>query len=59
MYTQKEINYIEEREGKIFAYEMKWGKKVKITPSKEFLATYKNSEYKVIDRDNYWDFLIS
>jgi len=57
-YSQKEIDYIEEREGKLFAYEMKWNKNSKITQPTEFLKEYKNSEFQIINKDNYWDFLI-
>ena len=57
-YDQKEIDLIEEREGKLFAYEFKWNdKKTKIP--KSFLADYSDSEFKVIDKSNYWQFLSS
>ncbi|MBU4082704.1 ATP-binding protein [Patescibacteria group bacterium] len=54
-YDQKEIDYIEERNGKLSAFEFKW-KKDKQKPPQEFLDTYKNSEFKIINKDNYWDF---
>ena len=54
-YTQKEIDFIEEREGKLFAYEIKWNKKAKSIP-KEFLEEYKNSSFEVINRNNYFKF---
>lgn len=57
-YDQKEIDLIEEREGKLFAYEFKWNdKKTKIP--KSFLANYPDSEFKIIDKSNYWQFLCS
>jgi len=55
-YDKKEIDWVEEREGKLFGYEIKWGNK-KIKPPKDWLATYKNAEYKVINRDNYLEFI--
>lgn len=55
-YDKKEIDWVEEMEGKLFGYEIKWGNK-KIKPPKDWLATYKNAEYKVINRDNYLDFI--
>jgi len=55
-YTQKEIDFIEEREGKLFAYEFKWSKD-KAKKPKEFLDNYKNSTFEIINRDNCWDFL--
>lgn len=56
-YDQKEIDYIEERNGKLSAFEFKW-KKDKQKPPREFLDTYENSEFKVINKDNCWNFVI-
>lgn len=55
-YTQKEIDFIEEREGKLFCYEIKWNKVLKKIPY-EFLKEYKDSSFEVINRDNYYKFL--
>ena len=55
-YDQKEIDFIEEREGKLFAYEFKWNDKAK--PPKEFLETYPNTEFKTINKENYLDFIL-
>ncbi|NOZ46716.1 MAG: ATP-binding protein [Chlorobi bacterium] len=55
---QQEIDYIEERGGKLFAYEFKWNPKVKVNFAKAFLNSYKNSETKVINKDNFMDFLL-
>ena len=55
-YTQKEIDFIEEREGKFFAYEFKWSRS-KTKKPQEFLDNYDNSFFEVINRDNYWKFL--
>jgi len=55
-YDKKEIDLIEEREGRLYGYEIKWtGKKIK-KPA-EWLNTYKNSEYHVINKDNYLEFI--
>ncbi|MCX6270754.1 MAG: ATP-binding protein [Bacteroidetes bacterium] len=55
-WDQKEIDLIEEREGKLFAYEFKWNEgKVKIP--KDFTEAYQNAEFKVINRENYPTFL--
>lgn len=56
-YDQKEIDLIEERKGRLFGYEIKWGDK-KVKPPKEWLKTYKNATYQVIDRNNYLDFIL-
>lgn len=55
-YDQKEIDWIEEREGKLFGYEIKWNKN-KIKPPKDWLETYANSSYEIITKDNYLEFI--
>ncbi len=55
-YTQKEVDYIEERDGKLFAFEFKWNADKKKIPQ-EFLNTYGDSEFETINRENYWDFV--
>jgi len=55
-YNGQEIDWVEERDGKLFAYEMKWGKKIPSVPS-AWRENYLNSEFKVINRDNYLEFI--
>lgn len=55
-YDKKEIDLIEERGGRLCGYEFKWGGKI-VKPPREWLETYKNAEYKVINRENYLDFI--
>lgn len=56
-WDQKEIDFIEERDGKLLGYEFKWNKESAALP-KEWKETYSNAEYQVINKDNYLDFLI-
>jgi len=56
-YDQQEIDLIEEKEGKIAAYEIKWRKK-KVKVPVSFLKTYKNSQFSVINKNNYLNFII-
>jgi predicted AAA+ superfamily ATPase len=56
-YDQQEIDWIEEREGNLFAYEMKWSK-VRQKPPKAWADAYPNSGFQSITRDNYRDWLI-
>jgi len=58
-YDKKEIDLIEEKDGELFAYEFKWNakQKNKIKIPQEFLDTYNNSSFQVIDKNNYLDFL--
>ncbi len=56
-YDKKEIDFVEERGGKLYGYEIKWGKD-KVKPPKEWLSTYKNAQYELINRENYSEFII-
>ncbi|MFA5086388.1 MAG: ATP-binding protein [Candidatus Paceibacterota bacterium] len=56
-YSQKEIDYIEERDGKLFAYEFKLAGEKEKKPA-TFLEAYKNSEFETVSRKNYSGFLI-
>lgn len=55
-WDQKEIDLIEERGGKLYGYEFKWGNKLP-KPPKEWLTAYPGSEFNVISRENYLDFV--
>ena len=57
-YDQKEIDMVEERNGKLYGFEFKWQPK-KTKPPTRWLESYENAEYHVISKDNYIDFLIS
>ena len=56
-YDKKEIDLIEEREGRLYGYEIKWASKKAKKPV-EWLNTYKNSQYSIINKDNYLDFIV-
>ena len=55
-YSQKEIDLVEEREGKLFGYEMKWGA-ARTKPPKEWLAAYPNASWQLINRQNYLELI--
>lgn len=55
---QKEIDCIEEQNGKLTAYEFKWNPKAKTKIPKLFLETYKGSQFQIIHRENIEDFLL-
>lgn len=55
-WEQKEIDLVEEREGKLFAYELKWGNKI-AEPPKDWIRAYPKSEWKIINKENYLDFV--
>lgn len=53
---QQEIDWIEEIDGKITAYEFKWKSKKKVKFPQKFIEAYQ-SETKVIDTENYYEFI--
>lgn len=55
-WDQYEVDFVEEREGKLFGYEFKYSP-TKKGSSKNFLTTYPNAEYSTINSDNYLDFV--
>lgn len=56
-YDQKEIDWVEERDGKLYGFEFTWGGKQKREP-KEWRETYSEAEYKVINKENFLDFVL-
>lgn len=53
---QQEIDYIEEKDGKLLAFEFKWNPKAKVKVPSTFVKTY-DTEVKVVHRENFRDFL--
>lgn len=56
-YDRQEIDLIEERDGKLFAYEFKW-KPQKVKAPKAWADAYPDSEFLVISKENFLEFLI-
>jgi predicted AAA+ superfamily ATPase len=56
-HAQQEIDYIEERNGQMTAYEFKWNPKAKARIPANFLKAYPGSKTEIISRDNYEVFL--
>ncbi len=54
-YDQKEIDWVEEREGQLFGYEFKWSGPV--SPPKIWGETYPNATFETIHPDNYMPFI--
>lgn len=52
----QEIDWVEEREGKLYGYEFKWGATDKKAP-KEWGKNYSNSSFEIINKDNYLKFI--
>jgi len=55
---QNEIDYIEEYNDQLYAYEFKWNPSAKVSISKSFVKGYPDALVKVIHKDNFDEFLI-
>ncbi len=53
----REIDFVEDRGGKLYGYEIKWSEDKKPSAPDDWKETYENAEYKVINKDNYLDFI--
>jgi predicted AAA+ superfamily ATPase len=56
-YDQQEIDWVEDRGGKLHAYEFKWNPKRKAKFPKAFANAYPGTAFEVINSDNYYDWL--
>lgn len=56
-WDQEEIDFVEEREGKLFGYEFKWGKQ-KTKEPKSWRKTYPGASYEIITPKNYLEILV-
>lgn len=54
---QQQVDYLEEYDGQLFAYEFKWNANKKAYLPKTFQNAYPNAEVKVITPNNYADFV--
>ena len=55
--TQSEIDYVEELDGQITAFEFKWNPRKRAKLPQPFATAYPNATYSVISRENYDGFL--
>jgi predicted AAA+ superfamily ATPase len=55
-YDQKEIDFVEERDGKTFAYEFKWGK-ANVKAPVLWQNTYPEASFECINQNNYFSFI--
>ena len=55
-YDKQEIDLVEEREGRLFGYEMKWNSSSKKSP-KAWQASYPDASFQVVHRENYLEFI--
>ena len=56
-YDQKEIDMVEERDGKLFGFEFKLHAQ-KVKAPALWTETYKDAKFKLVNRENFLDFLL-
>jgi len=57
-HTHQEVDYIEEKDGILHAYEFKWNEKRNAKIPNSFAVNYPNHEFNVINRKNYLEFIL-
>lgn len=55
--TRKEIDYLEEKNGKLSAFEFKWNPKKSTKVPTDFSKTYPDAEFAVITPENFHEFI--
>ena len=58
-YEQKEIDYVEDSDGILSAFEFKYSPKKKATVPKHFAEAYPEAKFKVITPDNFEEFVLN
>ena len=56
--SRQEIDYLEEADGLLSAWEFKWGRKARAKPPAAFVKAYPDHRFATINRDNYGEFLL-
>lgn len=56
-YDQQEIDWVEEREGKLFGYEFKWNPKKKVSAPSGWRNAYPDAFFEIITPENYFNWV--
>lgn len=56
-YSQQEIDLVEERDGRLWAYELKWSPRRPARMPSQWREAYPDAAFEVITPDNYLDFV--
>ncbi|MDP1688773.1 MAG: ATP-binding protein [bacterium] len=57
-WDQKKVDFVEEREGKLFGYEFKWNESSRAHNTREWLETYPEASLESITPKNYLNFIL-
>ena len=55
-WSGSEVDLVEEREGRLYGYELKWGGRPPKAP-REWTEGYPEAEFAAVDRENYLEFV--
>lgn len=55
-YDKKEIDFVEERDGRLYGFEIKWGEKYSKEPAL-WKNTYQEAEFQLINKKNFLNFI--
>jgi len=55
---QQEVDYIEEKDDQLFAYEFKWNTKKKVKITKSFTNAYPKAKTEIVTPENFENFLL-
>jgi len=56
----QEIDWVEEREGKLYGFEFKWKNKEKeVKPPSLWITTYPNASFQIVSQKNYFEFILN
>lgn len=58
-HEQKEIDYVEDRDGQLSAFEFKYSPKKKVVVPKHFAVAYPTATFKVVTPDNFEEFVLN
>lgn len=56
-YDKKEVDWVEEREGRLFAYEFKWSPSAKAASRNDFIKAYPDARFERVDTESYLKFI--
>ena len=57
-HSRQEIDWIEEKDGALKAYELKWAMQGKAKIPQAWIKGYPDASFEIIDRSNYMDFIL-
>lgn len=57
-YGQQEVDFVEDGDGQLSAYEVKWSGNTRAAVPSDWTAAYPDASFEVINRENYLDFIV-